>query len=307
MKIIFSFCLLTMALISCQNKEQQPLESNSTFVSSTKTLNPYWEQGKGELTIYNLKQNRYADVYEDGEVIVIQVTEDFLTGKQVKNDNYTNQKSTQVLKTNVIKRFTTGIYDYSLMTSVFTPTDMKNYPYTQKVSFSSQDWCGQSFHQINHRTAGYNIKQYSYFENEGDVSLKIGADFLEDELFNRIRIDPYSLPTGETNALPSSEVLRLLHLPIKAIKANFSSTTTDGQTTLTVSYPSLSRTLNIYFSTQPPFTIEGWDDTYPSVFDKKPRTTVATKKARDMRAYWGENNISDSALRDDLKLDNTQK
>ena len=59
---------------------------------------------------------------------MIFVTEDFLTEKQVKNDHYKNPKSVSILKNNQISKFPTGIYDYSIMKSVFTPIDIKEFP-----------------------------------------------------------------------------------------------------------------------------------------------------------------------------------
>ena len=100
----------------------------------------YWSQGKAEVNVYNVSQNRYQENHS-GQLVSVFVTEDFLTDKQVKNERYVNKNSTWILKNIQIKKFTTGVYDYSLFNSVFTPIDRTKFPKTLKVSASSQEWC----------------------------------------------------------------------------------------------------------------------------------------------------------------------
>ncbi len=135
-------------------------------------LSQKWYQGKAEISSFELQQNRYNNIH-DGEMVMIFVTEDFLTDKQVKNDNYSSSKSTKIIKNNRIRKFTTGIYDYSIYTSIFTDVGSHDDINTLKVSMSSQDWCGQSFSQINNIGNQNRISSYSYFENEGDQVEKI--------------------------------------------------------------------------------------------------------------------------------------
>ena len=56
-----------------------------------------------------------------------------------------------ILKLNLIKRFNTGIYDYSMMKSVFTPipSEQQQLSKTLKVSTTRQDWCGHVYLQYN--------------------------------------------------------------------------------------------------------------------------------------------------------------
>ena len=50
------------------------------------------------------------------------------------------------LKLNHILNFTTGIYDYSVMTSVFSQVAGERHPFElRRISFSAQEWCGQVF------------------------------------------------------------------------------------------------------------------------------------------------------------------
>ena len=89
--------------------------------------NKYWTQGKAEVNVYELSQNRYKENHP-GKLISVFVTEDFLTDKQVKNERYKNPNSTWTFKNIQLKKFTTGVYDYSLFTSVFTPIDRTKFP-----------------------------------------------------------------------------------------------------------------------------------------------------------------------------------
>ena len=79
------------------------------------------------------------------------------------------------------------------MTSVFTTID-HNQPETQKLSFSSQEWCGQTYMQFNRKGSKYLVNGHSYFQNEGDQEFKVSGEQLEDALWTQLRIAPKSLP-----------------------------------------------------------------------------------------------------------------
>ena len=81
----------------------------------------YWYNHGAEITRFELEQSRYGEIHP-GHAILIFVTEPFLPDIHVKSDyESSRKKSIPVLKLNLIKRFSTGIYDYSMMKSVFTP------------------------------------------------------------------------------------------------------------------------------------------------------------------------------------------
>lgn len=277
-------------------------------VTPTK-LDDYWYQGKAEITSYKLEQARYSDVHP-GEAVLVFVTEDFLTDKQVKNDNYTNKNSIPILKNNFIRKFTTGVYDYSLMTSIFTPENTKKYPETQKVTLSSQDWCGHSFMQINQKGNKYNVQLRSYFEDEGDKDFSVEGAMLEDEIFNRIRMNPDALPTGKVSLIPSATILRLKHLNTQAVAANISKKaysgsdfTGDNLMAYEIDYPLLDRKLTIVYQKEAPYIIEGWTDNYKAIFGPT-LSTKATRKKTILGPYWKQHNPEDVALRDELGLTN---
>ena len=180
MKQLILFYVLPFMLFSCQpsgpkgSSPSPPSQSLARpavyeFQSEPVRLSDYWYQGAAEVSRYELHQNRYADVHP-GTVIAVFVTEDFLADKQVKNDNYSNPNSIPILKMNMINRFTTGLYDYSVMRSVFTPVKVKEHPQTLKVSTTSQDWCGHVYEQLLPSGDAMALSSHSYFEGEGDRS-----------------------------------------------------------------------------------------------------------------------------------------
>ena len=271
-------------------------------------LGEYWYQGKAEVSRYSLQQNRYNDSHP-GHAIMIFVTEDFRTDLQVKNDYYRSPNSIPILKTNMIRKFPTGIYDYSMMTSVFTPVETEQYPSTLKVSSSSQEWCGHTYMQVNQIEKGYKMTLHSYFEGEADKTKTVGQAVLEDELYNRIRINPDALPTGKMILIPSTTITRLLHLNFQPYEAaatlkDYVGTDFEGEhlKAYTITYPKLKRALEIVFENDAPYKIVGWKDEYPSTFDKKMRTTLAKRTHTIMTEYWTKNGLEDMALRAQLGM-----
>lgn len=281
--------------------------SKATSVKEDTKLDDYWYQGKAEINSYKLEQVRYSDVHP-GEAVLVFVTEDFLTDKQVKNDNYTNKNSTPILKNNFLRKFTTGIYDYSIMTSIFTPTETNKFPKTQKITISSQDWCGQSFMQINQQKNKYKVALRSYFESEGDKDFTIDGAMLEDEIFNRIRMNPDKLPTGKTQLIPSTTIVRLMHLDMKPMDATISKSKYTGSefegndlVAYEIAYPALKRQLTVVYQKEAPYIIEGWTDSYTALSRQK-MTTKATRKKTVLSPYWQQHGVKDIRLRKDLEL-----
>lgn len=271
-------------------------------------LTEYWYEGLAELNTYELEQARYGDL-RPGQVSMIFVSEDFLTDKQVKNDNYSNPNSTPIIKTNMIRRFKTGIYDYSVMTSTFTPTKTDEQGHTLKVTTSMQDWCGQTFTQLNYAGgSAWNAQLRSYFEKEGDVNEKLPADFLEDEIFNRIRSGWEKLPTGEYLVIPATGYLLMTHQAYQAARATLSIGNYTGEDfsepnlkSYVVNYGGLGRKLEVIFDAAAPYVIRGWKETYPS---RGKNLSTTAKLTHQVRApYWNQNSVADESRRASLGLD----
>ena len=309
--VISLSCVFLSACENTNEKETALGMINSpvkaTEVAASTKLADYWYQGKAEINSYDLQQARYSDVHP-GEAVLVFVSEDFLTDKQVKNDNYTNKNSTSILKNNFLRKFTTGIYDYSIMTSVFTPVDTKKFPRTPKVTISSQDWCGQSFMQVNQQKNKYKVELRSYFESEGDKNFTIDGAMLEDEIFNRIRMNPDALPTGKTQLIPSATIVRLMHLEMQPTsvmitKKEYVGTKFKGNdlTAYEIDYPSLKRKLTIVYQNKAPYIIEGWVDKYTAI-SRQALTTTAIRKKTLLSPYWQQHGSKDVQLRKELDL-----
>jgi hypothetical protein len=262
----------------------------------------YWFQQKAELTRYALKQARYGEIHQ-GEAVLIFVTEPFLTDKQVKYEHGDKSKSLSVLKLNFTRKFYTGIYPYSLMTSIFTPVDSQKEQHTLKITSSSQEWCGTTFSQLNWRNGGYDVEVRSYFQDESDQNFKISQGWLEDELWTRIRLSPETLPVGNVEIVPGLQFVRMWHKDAKPVKASAKLTEDGNLRVYSVDYPSIKRQLIIRFNKNFPYEIESWDETQPGGFgDSAPLTTKAVKTNRILLDYWNRHGNEDAHYRKELGL-----
>ena len=276
-----------------------------------KDFHSYWYNHGAEITRFELEQSRYGEIHP-GHAILIFVTEPFRPDIHVKADYETSrEKSIPILKLNFIKRFNTGIYDYSMMKSVFTPIPAKKQQFskTLKVSTTRQDWCGHVYLQYNLEKNHYKVKQYSYFEKEGDKAVTIPSAYLEDEIWTRLRIDPKTLPLGEIEMIPGSFFTTLHMIDLRAEKAfaemtNMQEENMGDVSQYTVRYPSLERTLSICFNQYFPYDIFSWNETCLSRSGKdvKILTTKARRTHAVMVDYWNKNSTKDLKLRKELGL-----
>jgi hypothetical protein len=187
---------------------------------------PFWTQwsdGKAEVNAYTVSQKRYNEL-RSGTVFLIYVTEPFSKSRQVKVDYYDpkNPDHTIALKLNVIERFQTGIYDYRLMTSHFF--DAANELEPLKAVFSSQEWCGASYEQINWLTKAPQISVRSYFEGESlDTSLPKDSRLIDSLLvYGRglLRGGPSQVVGFSGRWIESAKQRRLIHRTANQYKAN---------------------------------------------------------------------------------------
>jgi hypothetical protein len=257
-------------------------------------IRDFWFNG-AEISSFTLSQSRYGKNHP-GHAEFIFVTEPFLIGKQVKDESGKGD-STDVLKLNALTTFNTGFYSYRTMTSTFRPIDLAKFPHALKSASSIQDWCGQAFQQFNFRENGWSVQLRSYFENAGDQELELPSAHLEDELWVTLRLDPESLPTGETEIIPGAIFTRFHHQPIAAVKANATLDLSGKVGTYTLSYPSLGRVLSIGFDKEFPHAIYAWVEITPT------GTTTAKLKSRMMNVdYWNLHDPKDAPLRKKLGL-----
>lgn len=283
----------------------QRAPANSTNAADTPSaeFRAYWFAGKAELSSYTLDQVQYGRS-NPGEAVLIFVTEDFRTDQQVKLESGDRSKATTVLKLNAVRKFVTGIYDYSVMTSVFMPVETRLFPHALKVTTSVQEWCGQTCQQLNLRGRQYRVMGHSYFEKEADDESSFDRAWLEDELWTRLRLDPESLPIGAMEVVPSLLFSRLKHQNLKPQPARAALTDTTFQglnvRVYTLDYPALARSVRLFFERPFPHQIIGWEET--SFADGKTLTTRAVRKNTLKIDYWNHNHSADQVLRDSLAL-----
>ena len=299
--------LMTVSLLNlnaCAAENNEPAES-----TLEQGFNQYWYSNKAELTHYDLNQARYGEMRK-GDAVLIFVTEDFLKDKQVKYEFGDKHNAVPVLKLNFTRKFYTGIYPYSVMTSIFTPVDYHNNP-TIKVTASMQEWCGHSFLQLNNRGNKYDIQLRSYFQSEGDQEFQIERSLLEDEVWTRIRLNPQTLPTGDIEIIPGTQFARFRHFKLMAEKATATLKTTEDSKLsdsdiqiYTLNYKNIKRRLTIKFEKAFPHHILAWEETTMSGFGKNAKllTTTAVRTKSLMLDYWRRNKLSDAHFREELGL-----
>jgi len=299
LQIIGTFVIAAFALMNCSPSPSNHKETLQTDISQS--FKDYWYAGKAEINSYSLIQSRYGEDRE-GKAVLIFVTEDFSIHKQVKLDNpeADRKDDVSVLKMNFTKNFVTGIYPYSMMLSAFTPIDQSQIANTLKLTSSVQEWCGQTYTQANLKNNGYSIVGHSYFEKEGDQTLYLKAVWLEDELWNRIRLDPETLPVGEIEIIPGLFFSRLSHTGLDVEKAICSKEETAGVITYSISYQEHQRSLAIEFEKEFPHRINGWVE--KSVEGDNTFTTSATLDKQLYTDYWTQNKNEFQYLRDSLGL-----
>ena len=291
-----SFLVLS-AMLACQPSSQKATKTNPY----TEELKAYWFNGEAELTSYELKQARYGEIRE-GKSVLIFVTEDFSSKTMTKADKRT-EDDFPVLKLNNTRKFDTGIYPYSMMTSTFFP--FPNGDNSIKISTSSQEWCGHTYLELIDKE-GFEIQNHSYFQSESQIEISLKKNLLEDDLWSRIRINPDNLPTGELKVIPSFFYLRFSHNEMKAYDAQLTLTDgTGGSKVYSVIYPELERTLKITFESAFPFKIVAWEDTYYSGYgeNRKELTTSATAIKTIRSQYWSKNSNADASMRGELGLE----
>lgn len=268
----------------------------------------YWFQGKAEINSYTLEQYRYGEK-RDGEAVLIFVTEDFSRKNQVKLDNpEANEDDAQkVLKLNLTKKFVTGIYPYSMMLSVFTP--VYDHVPAVKVTASVQEWCGQTFTQLNRKSGKYDARLFSYFEQESDQHFTLDA-IPEDNLWTVLRMNPDLVPKGEVSLIPALLDHRLTHEPLKAQEANIEimearesmgGIPAANLKVLEVTYKTYPRILRIFYTSAFPYEIASWEEVH-KLKNGQEETSRATRKAKMITDYWTKNRNEDESLRRELKL-----
>ncbi len=136
-----------------------------------------WSDGQAELAGYDLTIPRYTKPRR-GVAVTIFVTETFTGSLRVKSDAGKHPPSDEypVMKLNLVKDYQTGIYDYNEMTSSWValqPERGRSSGSPVKVSFSRQEWCGNTYHQLLFDPASVRAVRHSYFDGDADSQLEM--------------------------------------------------------------------------------------------------------------------------------------
>lgn len=180
----------------------------------------HWRDGQAEIASYDLIYPRYG-APRRGTAVAIFVTEPFLARERVKPENPA-RADYEVLKLNLVQDFATGIYDYNLMTSAFVatqPVGGRPAGAPTKVSFGSQEWCGNAYAQVRFDADVVRHTSHSYFEGEADRDQTLASPrdgFGEDALLLWARgLAGPALDPGQSIEVPmlrSLERVRLQHV-----------------------------------------------------------------------------------------------
>lgn len=194
----------------------------------------HWGDGRAEVSSYTVVQSRYGEL-RDGYGVLVFVTEDIDRNTLIKVESQREPESRiYTLKLNNVLKFTTGIYDYSVMTSVFSAVESAGgKPFeVRKITLSAQEWCGHVFEEVRFDDDGrIRGDLNSYFEREGKQQYQLDiADRSrfqsEDHLLIAIRelMGPL-MGAGEHRAitlLPSLWHFRVRHAPRALVEASLS-------------------------------------------------------------------------------------
>jgi hypothetical protein len=311
---ITAFFFLPLVLLNCGS---HPVPDAVAKMKPTLSdeFSKYWYAGKAELTSYRLEQARYGEI-RIGSAVTIFVTEDFSKLKHVKLDNpkEAGEDAVSVLKLNLVKKFNTGIYPYSMMFSIFKPVNQRIDKHALKESASSQEWCGHTYTQIDRLKKGFKAHLFSYFESEGEQEKVLPEVWLEDEIWTQIRIDPSGLPIGNISLLQGLLQQRLLHASLDPMEA---AAVLDKHPVLpswialqqnvwsyTLEYKQDHRKISFYFINSFPFQIQGWEESYLDGFgsNKKLLVSRAVLNKRIRNEYWKHNKNADNTYLDSLGL-----
>ena len=169
-----------------------------------------WGDGQAELAGYDLSIPRYNQPRR-GVAITIFVTETFSNSARVKADPGKHPPSDEfpVMKLNLVKDYQTGVYDYNEMTSSFValqPVNGRAAGSPTKISFSRQEWCGNTYHQLLFDPKSIRAARHSYFDGDADPQRELNYapdGIAEDAMMHWARgMAAPALNPGQSRSLP---------------------------------------------------------------------------------------------------------
>lgn len=143
---------------------------------------PLWDDGQAEVSLYRARRPQYGKI-ESYEALFIVVKEDFNPSLHVKADNPQPGRSLPVLKLNQVHSYWTPRYPYHFLASVFVRRDRP--PDLVKLTVGSQEWCGNTFKEVQTWGGRPQLVFHTYFDGEGDGAGPLAfaaGDLFEDQL-----------------------------------------------------------------------------------------------------------------------------
>jgi hypothetical protein len=115
----------------------------------------HWGDGRAEVSSYDVVESRYGEL-RSGYGVLVHVTEDIDRSTLIKVESQRSpDDKIYTLKLNNVLKFTMGIYDYSVMTSVFSAVEGSGGPFAlKKITLSAQEWCGHVFEEVRFDDGG---------------------------------------------------------------------------------------------------------------------------------------------------------
>ena len=262
------------------------------------TMDAYWRQGKAEITSYQLTKSEDGKL-DTGSVVMIfniaYISKKY--GNQLSEPKKHPGDAIEVLKCNMITEFISGINEFDMMSSTYNPVDYERYPHCIKLTASSQDWSDQTFLQMQWKDYRYETHLYPPLVAKDDKAIILINTWLEDEIWNKIRLTPHQLPLGEIEIVPATLYMRLSHTLLKVHKAEGSIRELDNSFEYSINYPEFNRKISISFEKVFPYKILSWKET---IDNKETFTAKALKTIQS--DYWNLTNNEDKSIRDSLRI-----
>ncbi|MBW8887764.1 MAG: hypothetical protein JF616_08405 [Fibrobacteres bacterium] len=276
----------------------------------------YWKSGLAEIASYTVDVERYGEMRK-GQAVLVYVYEEMDARTRIKaeSDRIPRELRVPVLKLNHVLKFNTGIYDYSILTSVFAGLSgpgVNRFLQPRKVSFTSQEWCGNVFHQLIPGPRGLRSEIHSYFEAEGDsiatLAYPPGGDsalYYEDEMPILVReLDGPVQANGTSRKIhlvPGLWERRKRHVPLAIAEAVLAKSGPEPFLAQGETVPAMRWTLEAqgvtttwHVEEASPHTLLGWENS-------RGEKGVLIASLRD--TYWEHNHNANAGLRKRLGLD----
>lgn len=310
-RLLVSAALL-FALVGCESRIAPAMPGSGAAAealpaqpdaSASSAFWDVWGDGQAEITRYEASMERYG-APRSAEVVLIYVTEPVSRRTWIKDDDAEGDDRINVLKLNASEKFLTGLYPYSVMTSVFSPVDDYGSARFQpvKLTLTAQEWCGHVFHGVWPHAAGFRAALFSYFAGEGETSRNVDApegSLYEDALLIQLReLDgPFNGGADWRGSLvPSLWRQRKSHRPLEPVQATISrADTLRGDlpvTRFTLVAGGYTRTYDVEQAA--PRRVLGW-----ATSDGDTTAIAATERL----PYWQLNSPADTTYRTTLGLD----